>query len=134
MTNQQYNENGRKPKGLTAFYIKLFNYLVKETSMRRRIVGKTDQFCEHEGSYYCEQDPSQITYLRPGETFPFAYIDLPKDSFAVPLSKSATWILRQEDSPRKTWRELGYSLLPIAILLITIALLSLAVSIPWWLL
>lgn len=98
--------------------------------MRKRIAGETEQPCRYEGTYYYEQDPSQTKFLRPGRTFPPVLIR-PLDNKPGEYSIGpGIWVLRYEDSPRKTWRELGHLYLVIFLLGLVILAYGLAVATP----
>ena len=130
MANQEYNENDLEVKDSRNLIDKLFDYLVYEISMRKRIVGETNQICLHPGTYYYEQDPSQTKSMMQGEIFPPAVVQPSKGKYGGRYIGPGIWILHKEESPRKSWRDLGHVYLFIVILALAILLIRFVSTVP----
>ena len=130
MADQEYNENDPEVKDSRSLFDKLFDYLVYEISMRKRIVGETNQICLHPGTYYYEQDPSQTKYMMSGNLFPPVHIRPRKGEHGGGSISPGVWVLKKEESPRKSWRDLGHVYLLIVIFALAILLIRFASTVP----
>lgn len=130
MTDQEFNENDLERKDSRDLHNKLFDFLVYEMSMRKRIVGRTDQMCRYPGTYYYDQDPSQTKFMMWGETFPPVVVRPSKGKYGGSFIGSGIWILHKEERPRKAWHEFGHVYLLILIFVLSAFLLRLVLTMP----
>ena len=126
--SQECNENGPTDKDFGCLINGLFSYLRTEFGMRKRIAGETGQYCLYEGTYYYEQDHSQTKYLMQKATFPPVLIRSPEGKHGGNRIGPGIWVLREEDSPRKGWRDFGHVYRTLFFLFIFLVLLYLALN------
>lgn len=130
-TNGSNGENGPGPKVPENLLNKLFDYIVKEMSVRRRIIGQTNQICQYEGTYFYEQNPKQTRYISEGHLFPPVHILPQKGEHGGGKIGDGIWILRSEESPHKSWKELLRPIAIVSFIILAIGALTLAIFAPW---
>jgi len=104
-TNDPENGNGSDAKAFWDLISRLFDHPMREILLKRKVIGRTQEFCTYGGIYFYEKDSSQTTRLQPGDSFPPVHILPPKGQSGAGRVGHGIWVLRSEHSPHKTWRE-----------------------------
>ena len=130
MADQEDNGNDLEVKNPNNLSAKLFDYLAQEISMRKRIASRTNLYCEYEGTYYNDQNPSQTLYMKVGDRFPPVLIHPQGGRSGGHQIGPVTWVVCEEDRPRKSWRDFGHVYLLIVSLALAILLIRFASTVP----
>ena len=125
-----YNGNPGKGKETAVIAARLLEYLIRQGKMKKRITGRSIEFCRYKGTYYCVQDSEQLITLDVGDHFPYAVIKVDKTKPGGNQIKRVGWVLSEEESPYDM-RAIGQAALLIVLFAAALFLIVLAIRLPW---
>ena len=131
MAPTEYNRDDGEVKGLKNLQGKLLDFLIKELSMRKRIVGRTSLMCTHTGTYYDANNPTHTIYIRQGEDFPPIMVRTSDSRSGGMYFAPTVWTLDKNERPPKSWREYGQAVIVVVVIALVVVVVTLLIRAAW---